>query len=92
MNNNRVIYCQKLKKQAPGLTTAPFPGKLGEKIYYHISKSAWQQWIQHQTMLLNEYRLNSLDPKARKFIEQEMEKFLFGDGSAKPEGYVANTE
>lgn len=84
---SRMIYCAKLKQQAEGLDFAPYPGALGEKIYASISKTAWQQWLGHQTMLINEYRLSLIDPKAREFLAIEMDKFLFGDGSDKPSGY-----
>ncbi len=84
----RMIACTKLKKKAPGLNQQPYPGELGKKIYEHISAEAWQMWLGHQTMLINEHRLSMLDPKARQFLAQEMEKFLFGEGSAKPTGYI----
>lgn len=83
----RLIYCLKLKKKCEGLEWAPCPGELGEKVYQHISKEAWSSWLHHQTMLINEYRLTMIDPKARDFLTQEMEKFLFGAGSATPEGF-----
>ncbi|MGH8470290.1 MAG: oxidative damage protection protein [Burkholderiales bacterium] len=84
----RIVTCIKLGKEAEGLTAAPYPGDLGRRIYENVSKEAWQMWLKHQTMLINEYRLTPLDPKARSFLEQEMERFFFGQGSAKPEGYV----
>ena len=84
----RIIHCATLKKEAEGLAQAPLPGELGKKIYEQISKEAWQLWLNHQTMLINEYRLSMIDPKARTFLMQEMEKFLFGIGSEKPAGYV----
>ncbi len=65
-----------------------YPGELGKRIYQEISKEAWKEWLNHQTMLINEYRLTPMDPKARKFLEKEMENFLFGGGSSAPEGYV----
>ena len=85
---SRIIFCQKLQKEAEGLDFPPYPGELGRKIYETISKQVWQQWLNHQTMLINEYRLNMLDVKARQFLAAEMEKFLFSDGSEKPSGYV----
>ena len=85
----RTIYCQYLKREAEGLDRVPYPGELGQRIFDGISKEAWQQWLRHQTMLMNEYRLTPIEPKARKFLVEEMEKFLFGGGSQKPEGYVA---
>jgi Fe-S cluster biosynthesis and repair protein YggX len=84
----RFIECAKLKKQAEGLAAQPYPGELGKKIYAEISQEAWQMWLTHQTMLINEYRLSMLDPKAREFLAREMELFLFGSGSEKPTGYV----
>lgn len=75
----RKIFCHKLQKEADGLEFPPFPGELGEKIYNEISQPAWQMWINHQTMLINEYRLNTSDKKSRQFLIAEMEKFLFGN-------------
>ncbi|MHB1566137.1 MAG: oxidative damage protection protein [Acidiferrobacter sp.] len=85
---SRTIVCAKLKREAEGLDYPTYPGELGKRIYQEISKEAWSQWLSHQTMLINEYRLTPMDPKARKFLEKEMEGFLFGGGSAAPEGYV----
>ena len=84
----RTIFCTFLQREAEGLERVPYPGELGQRIYASISKDAWQQWLRHQTMLMNEYRLTPIDPKARKFLVEEMEKFLFGGGSEKPEGFV----
>lgn len=84
----RRVQCVKLGREAEGLAWAPYPGDLGQRIYDSISKEAWQQWMGQQTMLINEYRLSTIDPKARKFLEGEMEKFLFGEGSDAPEGYT----
>jgi len=85
----RMVKCVKLGKELPGLDFQTYPGELGKRIFENVSKEAWQQWMSRQTMLINEYRLNPLDPKARKMIEEEMEKFLFGGDSAPPPGYVA---
>ena len=81
---SRMVNCIKLGKEAEGLDFQPYPGELGKKVFENVSKQAWEQWMSHQTMLINEYRLNPLDPKSRKMIEQEMEKFFFGDGSETP--------
>jgi Fe-S cluster biosynthesis and repair protein YggX len=78
-----------LKREAPGLDRAPYPGALGQRIFNEVSKEAWAGWVRHQTMLLNEYRLTPVDPKARKFLEAEMEKYLFGGGSDKPADFKA---
>ena len=84
----RVVHCVKLGREAEGLDFAPWPGELGKRIFENVSKEAWQQWIQHQTMLINENRLNALNPEHRKFLQSEMEKYFFGTGSEKPAGYV----
>ena len=83
----RMVQCAYLKREAAGLDRPPYPGELGQRIYQNISKEAWARWMQHQTMLINEYRLTPIEPKARRFLEGEMEKFFFGTGSEKPEGF-----
>jgi Fe-S cluster biosynthesis and repair protein YggX len=84
----RTITCAKLKKEAEGLDHPPFPGATGLRIYESISKEAWQQWLEHQKMLTNENRLNMMDPRARKYLEEQRERHLFGDGAEMPQGYV----
>ncbi|KTD01413.1 oxidative damage protection protein [Legionella feeleii] len=88
----RHVFCAKLNQEAEGLEKAPFPGPLGERIFNHISKQAWKMWLSHQTMLINEYRLSLIDPKAREFLNDEMQKYFFGEGSAKPSGFVPKEE
>jgi len=83
----RMVNCVKLGKEAEGLDFQPYPGELGKKVFENVSKEAWDAWLSHQTMLINEYRLNPLDPKSRKMIEQEMEKFFWGQGSEAPPDY-----
>ncbi len=84
----RLVHCVKLKKEAEGLDLAPYPGELGKKVYENVSKEAWQQWIQMQTMLINEYRLVLVEAKARKYLAEEMEKFLFTDNSEPPAAFT----
>jgi len=84
----RMVNCVLLGKEAEGLDFPPYPGELGKKIYEGVSKEAWQKWLKHQTMLINEYRLTPVDPKARKFLEEEMDKFFFSGGATTPEGFV----
>ena len=79
---SRTVHCVKLNREAEGLERLPYPGELGQRIFDSVSKEAWQQWLQHQTMLINEYRLNPLDPKSRTFIEEQMQKFFFEDEAA----------
>lgn len=85
----RMIQCIRLGHEAEGMDFAPYPGELGQRIYDHVSKPAWQEWMGHQTMLINDMGLVMSDPQARKFLAKEMEKYFFGEGSARPEGYVA---
>lgn len=88
----RMVNCVKLGKEAEGLAVPTYPGDLGKRIYENVSKEAWGNWVRHQTMLINEYRLSPMDPKARKFLEGEMDKFFFGEGSKLPEGFVKGPE
>ena len=85
---SRTVNCVMLKTEAEGLDYAPYPGELGQKIYDNVSKEAWQRWLAHQTMLINEYRLTPIEPEARQFLATEMEKFFFGEGSEKPKEFV----
>lgn len=83
-----MIYCQKLKQKLPALDFQPYPGLLGKRILAEISAEAWQLWLAHQTTLINEYRLNLMETEARQFLLVEMEKFLFGEGSGAPKGFI----
>jgi Fe-S cluster biosynthesis and repair protein YggX len=88
----RTVHCVKLGKEAEGLDAPPFPSELGQRIYDNVSKEAWQQWLSHQTMLVNEMRLNMMDAQAQKYLMQQMEDFFFGEGADTPEGYVPPEE
>ena len=88
----RMVDCVLLKQQAEGLDFAPYPGELGQRIYDNVSKQAWQRWLGHQTMLINEYRLTPIEPEHRKLLETEMEKYFFGEGSAAPKEFVPPEE
>ena len=81
---SRTVKCVILGSEAEGLDRPPYPGALGQRIFENVSKLAWQRWLGHQTMLINEYRLVPFEPKAREFLEKEMEKFFFGEGSEVP--------
>ncbi len=78
---SRIVQCVKLKREAEGLERPTYPGELGQRIFDNVSKEAWQEWLRFQTMLINENRLSPVDPKARKFLEQQMENFFFGEGT-----------
>jgi len=84
----RTIQCVKLNREAEGLDRPTYPGVLGQRIFESVSKQAWQDWLRLQTMLINENRLSPMDPKARKFLEAQMERYFFGEGAEVPEGYV----
>ncbi len=84
---SRTVNCVRLNREAEGLDRLPYPGELGQRIFDNVSKEAWQEWLRHQTMLINENRLSPVDPKARKFLEQQMEQFFFGEGAELPPDY-----
>lgn len=84
---SRTVNCVKLGREAEALPRAPYPGELGKRIFEHVSREAWGGWLRHQTMLINEYRLTPIEAKDRKFLEGEMEKYFFGEGSARPEQF-----
>jgi Fe-S cluster biosynthesis and repair protein YggX len=84
----RTVQCIKLQKEAEGLDFPPYPGELGKRIYENVSKEAWQAWLKHQTMLVNENRLNLADVRARKYLATQMESFFFGGDVDQATGYV----
>jgi Fe-S cluster biosynthesis and repair protein YggX len=84
----RTVHCVYLKKEAEGLDFAPYPGELGKRIYDNVSKEAWAGWLKHQTMLVNENRLNLADARARQYLARQMERYFFGEGADQPAGYV----
>ena len=84
----RMIDCIKLGEQAEGLDFPPYPGEIGKRIYEQVSKQAWQDWLRHQTMLVNENRLSLADARARKYLAAQMESYFFGEGAERPAGYV----
>ena len=84
----RTVQCIHLKKEGEGLDFAPYPGELGKRIYQGVSKEAWALWMKHQTMLVNENRLNLADLRARQYLARQMEQFFFGDGAEAVAGYV----
>jgi Fe-S cluster biosynthesis and repair protein YggX len=83
-----MVKCVKLGREAEGMEFPPYPGELGKRIWEHVSREAWAQWLKQQTMLVNENRLNLADPRARKYLEEQMRKHFFGDGADSASGYV----
>ncbi len=86
---SKKVHCQLLDQELDALTFQTYPGELGKRIFENISQQAWQQWLALQTMLINENRLSPINPEHRAYLETEMEKYFFGEGSAKPQGYVS---
>ncbi len=84
----RTVQCIKLNKEAEGLDFPPVPGEMGKKLYLSVSKEAWQAWLKHQTMLVNENRLNLADQRAREYLKRQMENHFFGSGADVAQGYV----
>lgn len=84
----RTVFCVKLQKEAEGLDFPPYPGELGKKLWESASKEAWQGWLKHQTMLVNENRLNLADQRAREYLKRQMENHFFGSGADVAQGYV----
>ena len=84
----RTVKCIKLGREAEGLDFPPYPGELGKRIFENVSKEAWAQWLKHQTMLVNENRLNLADARARQYLARQMERYFFGEGADQPAGYV----
>jgi Fe-S cluster biosynthesis and repair protein YggX len=85
---SRMVQCVKLGREAEGLDRPTYPGDLGKRIFENVSREAWQQWLKQQTILINEYRLSPVDPKARAFLEEQMEKFFFGEGADTPKEFT----
>ena len=85
---SRTVQCVKLGREAEGLERQPYPGAIGQRIFEHVSKQAWADWLKHQTMLINENRLSPVNPKHRQYLEEQMEKYFFGEGADKVAGYV----
>ena len=86
---SKKVHCQLLDQELDALAFQTYPGELGKRIFENISQQAWQQWLTLQTMLINENRLSPINPEHRAYLEVEMEKYFFGEGSEKPQGYVA---
>ena len=84
----RTIHCVKLGREAEGLDFPPYPGELGKRIYENVSQQAWDMWLEHLKMVINEYRLSPATREAQEIIEQQMEQFFFGEGAQLPPGYV----
>lgn len=85
---SRTVFCKRYQKELPGLDQPPFPGPKGEEIYENVSAQAWQEWQKLQTMLINEKQLDTRDKEARRYINDQRDKFLAGEETDRAEGYV----
>lgn len=85
---SRTVHCIKLQREAEGLDAPPYPGELGRRIYEQVSREAWKAWLEHQKMLINENRLNLMDARARKYLQDQMEAHFFGAGAEQASGFV----
>ena len=89
---SRTVICTRLRKELPGLDAAPFPGPRGQEIYETVSAKAWESWQEHQTMLINEKHLNMMDKEARKYLNDQRDRYLKGEAIDQAEGYVPEGE
>jgi len=85
---SNTVFCQKFQKELPAMAKPPFPGPKGQKLFENISQQAWEEWQAHQTRLINEKHLNMMEPSARKYLQEQMDKFLSGEDYDQAEGYV----
>lgn len=87
----RKVNCVILGEELEGLDFPPYPGEFGQRVFENVSKQSWDRWIGHQTMLINENRINTLNPEGRKYLREQCEKFLFSQDYDQPGGYVKPT-
>jgi len=85
---SRTVFCRKYQKEMPGLATAPYPGARGQDIFENVSQQAWQEWQQQQTMLINEKQLSMMNPEHRRYLQEQMDKFLNNEEHDAASGYV----
>ncbi|OZG71849.1 oxidative damage protection protein [Hahella sp. CCB-MM4] len=88
----RTVFCKKYQQELEGLDLPPMPGAKGKELFDTVSKKAWQEWLNHQTMLINEKRLNLMDPDTRTYLTEQMDKFLSNESVDKAEGYIPPSE
>lgn len=89
---SRTVFCKKYQKELEGLERPPFPGPKGQEVFEHVSKQAWLDWQKHQTMLINEKKLSMMDPAARKYLQEQQDRFFSGADVDQAEGYVPPSE
>jgi len=85
---SRTVFCRRLQQEMPGLDTPPFPGPKGQEVFETVSAQAWEEWQNLQTMLINEKHLNMRDKAARKYLNQQRDRFLAGEDVDQAEGFI----
>ncbi|WP_299594357.1 oxidative damage protection protein [uncultured Microbulbifer sp.] len=85
---SRTVFCRKYQEELEGLPNPPFPGPKGQDIFENVSAKAWQEWMAHQTMLINEKHLNMMEPSSRAYLAEQMSKFFSGEDYDDAEGFV----
>ncbi|MEK9823701.1 MAG: oxidative damage protection protein [Pseudomonadales bacterium] len=85
---SRTVFCRRLQQELPGLDTPPFPGPKGQEVFETVSAQAWEEWQNLQTMLINEKHLNMMDKAARKYLNQQRDRFLAGEDVDQAEGFI----
>ncbi len=85
---SRMVFCKKYQKDMEGMQRPPFPGPRGQELFDTVSQRAWQEWLEHQTRLINEKHLNMVDASARTYLAEQLEKFMSGADIDQVEGYV----
>ncbi|MEM7220352.1 MAG: oxidative damage protection protein [Pseudomonadota bacterium] len=88
----RTVLCRKYREVLPGLAKPPMPGKAGEDIYADVSLRAWEEWTALQTRLINEMQLNLLDRDTRKYLAEQMRRFLANEATDEAEGFEPEAE
>lgn len=84
----RTVMCTKLGQELEGLDRPPIPGELGKRVFEQVSKQGWKMFEEHFKMVMNEYRLNLMDPRTDEIFKQQVQQFLFSGSAKAPEGYV----
>ncbi len=74
------VACTRCGETREGFERPPFPGAIGARVVAGICRECWGAWLKQQTMLINHYGLNVMDPQARTFLTRNMEAFLFKTG------------
>jgi Fe-S cluster biosynthesis and repair protein YggX len=83
-----MVKCVKLGKELEGVKWKPFEDELGQRIFENVSQEAWKMWLEHSKMVINEYRLDLLSPRAQQILREQMEQYFFGEGAQLPPDYV----